>query len=129
MTPPLSTLFITLHSLKIMESLDNRFTSQVDFKWREPSFAVNRSTGTDQSSLIQNLQIGICICIFVNNLTKNFSISMFSFASVNSNFHFEDWLHVYDLITVHVVQYIHNNSLVSFIGKNDTDWVLLFSFI
>ena len=31
-TPPLSTLFITLHSLKIMESLDNRFTSQVDFK-------------------------------------------------------------------------------------------------
>jgi hypothetical protein len=24
-------LFITLHSLKIMESLDNRFTSQVDF--------------------------------------------------------------------------------------------------
>jgi hypothetical protein len=25
-------LFITLHSLKIMESLDNRFTSQVDFK-------------------------------------------------------------------------------------------------
>jgi hypothetical protein len=30
-TPPLSTLFITLHSLKIMESLDNRFTSQLDF--------------------------------------------------------------------------------------------------
>ena len=29
--PPLSILFITLHSLKIMESLDNRFTSQVDF--------------------------------------------------------------------------------------------------
>jgi hypothetical protein len=29
-TPPLSALFITLHSLKIMESLDNRFTSQVD---------------------------------------------------------------------------------------------------
>jgi hypothetical protein len=28
----LLTLLITLHSLKIMESLDNRFTSQVDFK-------------------------------------------------------------------------------------------------
>jgi hypothetical protein len=26
-----ASLFITLHSLKIMESLDNRFTSQVDF--------------------------------------------------------------------------------------------------
>jgi hypothetical protein len=33
-SPPLSTLFITLHALKIMESLDNRFTSQVDFNNR-----------------------------------------------------------------------------------------------
>jgi hypothetical protein len=28
-------LFTTLHSLKIMESLENRFTSQVDFKLKE----------------------------------------------------------------------------------------------
>jgi hypothetical protein len=32
---PLYILFTTLHSLKIMESLDNRFTSQVDFNSTE----------------------------------------------------------------------------------------------
>ena len=30
---PLYILFTTLPSLKIMENLDNRFTSLVDFKW------------------------------------------------------------------------------------------------
>jgi hypothetical protein len=59
---------ITLHSLKIMESFDNRFTSQVDFNIIHCS---NNGVTSEKCIMYTGCIVDRCIGVNRNNVLRN----------------------------------------------------------